>query len=128
LRETFDLLERGADAVLAPAPDGGVSLLALAPEDLDLLRPIIPKRRDVFDRLLEKLGERGRRVRVVALLPDVDGRRGLRSILRSLPAPLRATARRALSPGFSSREEPRLFFRLSERTSSTGLRAPPAAA
>ena len=37
LEDAFTALEWGGDAVLAPAPDGGVSLLALGSADLDLL-------------------------------------------------------------------------------------------
>src|SRR5204863_88494 len=73
LAKAFDLLEKGADAVLAPAPDGGVSLVALPAADLDLLRGLAPRRFDVFSRLSKSLRARGRLVRVVAPAPDVDG-------------------------------------------------------
>ncbi|MGH9317829.1 MAG: DUF2064 domain-containing protein [Thermoanaerobaculia bacterium] len=82
LRAAFDELERGADSVLAPAPDGGVSLIGLRPTDLDLLRGIGQRRRDVFDCLSRRLAERGRRIALVGCVPDVDDRRALRLLLR----------------------------------------------
>jgi len=128
LAAAFDLLEEGADAVLAPAPDGGVSLVALPAEDMDLLRRIAPRRFDVFFRLSESLRARGRRVRLVAAAPDVDGRRQLGRLLRTLPASLRETARQALSPLRCRFREPHLLSLLPERTRPSGLRAPPTAA
>jgi len=128
LAAAFGLLEAGADAVLAPSPDGGVSLVALPAEDLDLLRRIAPRRVDVFFRLSEDLRARGRRVRLVAAAPDVDGRRQLGRLLRTLPAWLRETARQALSPLRCQFREPHLLSLLPERTRPSGLRAPPAAA
>lgn len=128
LAAAFGLLEAGADAVLAPSPDGGVSLVALPAEDLDLLRRIAPRRFDVFFRLSENLRARGRRVRLVAAAPDVDGRRHLGRLLRTLPAWLRETARQALSPLRCQFREPHLLALLPQRTRPTGLRAPPAAA
>jgi glycosyltransferase A (GT-A) superfamily protein (DUF2064 family) len=101
LARAFGLLEEGADAVLAPSPDGGVSLVALPAEDLDLLRRIAPRRFDVFFLLSESLRARGRRVRLVAAAPDVDGRRQLGRLLRTPPfsSPgLKALAREALDP------------------------------
>jgi len=128
LEEAFELLERGADAVLAPAPDGGVSLVALPAEDLDLLGRIAPRRADVFSRLSKGLRGRRRRVRVVAAAPDVDGRRQLGRLLRTLPAWLRETARQALSLPYARFRKPYLLSLLPQRTRPTGLRAPPAAA
>jgi glycosyltransferase A (GT-A) superfamily protein (DUF2064 family) len=128
LREAFELLERGGDAVLAPAPDGGVSLVGLLAEDVDLLGRIAPRRADVFSRLSESLLARGRRVCLVAAAPDVDSRRQLGRLLRSLPAWLRETARQALSPPRSRFREPHLLSLLPQRTCPSGLRAPPAAA
>jgi glycosyltransferase A (GT-A) superfamily protein (DUF2064 family) len=128
LRDAFEHLDRDAEAVLAAAPDGGVSLLAFAAEDLDLLRWIAPRRRDVFVRLCERLRARGRRVAFVASVPDVDGRRRLRSLLAWLPLPLRQAARRALLAARCAFTEPRPLSLLSGPTSPTGLRAPPAAA
>ncbi len=128
LREAFDRLGQGADAVLAPAADGGVSLVALAAEDADLLREVAPRRRDVFTGLSARLARRGRRVAVVLAAGDVDGRRSLRSLMPFLPPALRRAARRILSlsrwrlPGF-------LPVRcLADRSGPPGLRAPPAAA
>jgi len=127
LREAFSALEDGADSVLAPARDGGVSLIALPGGDLDLLGEIAPRRTDVFTRLRSRLAARGRRVEVVSPAADVDGRRQLRSIVRSLPARLRDAARRALSEIPRPAPEPRSLCLLPERTRPSGLRAPPAA-
>lgn len=82
LRSAFEALESGAEAVLAPAGDGGVSLLAVRAEDANLLRAIGRRRRDVFETLRSGLAARGRRVAVVHNLPDVDGRRGIRLLVR----------------------------------------------
>lgn len=79
LAAAFAALESGAAAVLAPAADGGVSLIAL-PRDPDLLRSIGPRRRDLFRRLRRDLSARARRVAVVDVLPDLDGPRGLRPL------------------------------------------------
>lgn len=128
LRSAFEHLDRNAEAVVAPAPDGGVSLLALSTEDLDLLCEIAPRRRDVFARLCERLRARKRCVRFVTAAPDVDGRRGLRSLLRLLPLPLRQAARRALLAARCAFRQPRLLSLLSEPISPTGLRAPPVTA
>jgi glycosyltransferase A (GT-A) superfamily protein (DUF2064 family) len=82
LIEAFEELERGADSVLAPATDGGVSLIGLSLEDLDLLGSIGQRRRDVFVRLRDSLERRGRSVAVVGCLPDVDRRSALRLLPR----------------------------------------------
>jgi glycosyltransferase A (GT-A) superfamily protein (DUF2064 family) len=124
----FGALASGADAVIAPAPDGGVSLIALPTRDLDLLRSIAPRRRDVFARLRDALRARRRQVAVAATASDVDGRRQLRSVLQSLPAFLHAAARRALRRPRRVFPELRFLFDLSDRISPTSLRAPPAAA
>ena len=128
LAAAFDFLDQDAGAVIAPARDGGVSLVALHEEDLDLLGRVAPKRSDVFSRLSKRLLARGRRVEVVAPAPDVDGRRQLRSLLRSLPVSLRYAARLALCPPPSGFREPRSLSLLPERTRPSGLRAPPLAA
>jgi len=128
LAAAFDFLDQDADAVMAPARDGGVSLVALHEDDLDLLGRVAPKRSDVFSRLSKRLLARGRRVEVVAPAPDVDGRRQLRSLLRSLPASLRYAAQLALCPPPSGFREPRSLSLLPERTRPSGLRAPPLAA
>jgi hypothetical protein len=128
LAAAFELLEQDADAVIAPARDGGVSLVALSEDDLDLLGRIAPRQCDVFSRLSAGLLARGRRVEVVAPAPDVDGRRRLRSLLHSLPAPLRDVARLALSPPPGGFREPHSLSLLPERTRPSGLRAPPVAA
>src|ERR1700682_1000794 len=49
-RGAFEALERGANAVLAPAPHGGVSLVGLGAADLDLLKGLAAGRRGVFSR------------------------------------------------------------------------------
>lgn len=128
LAAAFELLEQDADAVIAPARDGGVSLVALSEDDLDLLGRIAPRQCDVFSRLSAGLLARGRRVEVVAPAPDVDGRRRLRSLLRSLPAPLRDVARLALAPPQGGFRETHSLSLLPERTRPSGLRAPPVAA
>jgi uncharacterized protein len=130
LENAFAALEAGADAVLAPAEDGGVSLLALRVLDLDLLRTIAPRRADVFGLLHARLLSRGRAVTLVATTPDVDGRRGLRALLASHHAEgsMRAMARRALSrPEPPAQALPTLPDRLADR-SRVCLRGPPAAA
>jgi hypothetical protein len=98
LRKAFRALEQGADAVLAPAPDGGVSLVALRPEDLDLLGGLAIRRRDVFATLRSRLSSRRRRVRVLGSAPDLDGRRGLRTLRRSGAHSLESLARLAARP------------------------------
>lgn len=80
LARAFELLDAGADVVLAPSPDGGVSLLSIPAADADLLSTIGRRRRDVFRRLQAGLLSRGRAVAVVEELGDVDGRRSARRI------------------------------------------------
>jgi glycosyltransferase A (GT-A) superfamily protein (DUF2064 family) len=128
LREAFAAIEGGAVAALAPAPDGGVSLIALTEEDLELLGEIVPGRADVFARLVRGLRERGRRIGVVAAAIDVDGRRELRSLVRFLPPAYRGVARRALSSERVSFAPTRSLSLLPQRTRPSGLRAPPTAA
>jgi len=98
LLEAFSRLESGADAAISPAPDGGVSLLALSSSDLDLLRGIRAKRRTVLRDLLRALSRRGRRVALLRPAADVDGRRSLRALLRrvAISAPLRELIRDVL--------------------------------
>ena len=100
LSEVFRAVEHGADAAVSPAPDGGVSLLALSQADLDLLRGIRERRRTVLVDLLRALGERGRNARIVPPAADVDGRSDLRALLREqkIPASLVPAARCALAP------------------------------
>jgi hypothetical protein len=90
LVRAFELLDAGADAVLAPSPDGGVSLLSIPAADADLLSTIERRRRDVFRRLRAGLLSRGRAVAVVDALGDVDGRRSARRI--ALPSDFREIA------------------------------------
>jgi glycosyltransferase A (GT-A) superfamily protein (DUF2064 family) len=128
LDAAFGALERGADAVLAPALDGGISLVGLRKRDLDLLRGIAPRRRDVCEALGRRLNARGRRVEQVWAAPDVDSRRSLRALLRALgnTESLRFLVRRALvgSPVAST---PRpAFVRPVGFGIAVGLRAPPA--
>jgi glycosyltransferase A (GT-A) superfamily protein (DUF2064 family) len=98
LAAAFELRERAADAVIAPARDGGVSLVSLAEQDLDLLGRFVPRRADVFSRLSEALSLRRRRTAVIAPAGDVDGRRELGRLLRSVtfPAPELQTLARAV--------------------------------
>src|SRR6476661_4137437 len=95
VRQAFEAIETTADAVLSPAPDGGVSLLALGPADLDLLRGVRQRRRTVLREILHGLSRRGRSVAVLAPAADVDGRGSLRTLLRhdGLPARLVPLAR-----------------------------------
>ena len=99
LLAAFEALESGVDAVLAPAADGGVSLIGLPAGDLDLLLSIGQRRRNVFSTLRDALAERGRRIAVLASAPDVDGRKGLRGLLRRMvfPADLRRLGRLLLA-------------------------------
>ena len=101
LAAAFAALESGADAVLSPAPDGGVSLISLRPEDLDLLRSIGPRQKDLAASLHGALEGRGRRTVHVGPLPDVDGRSALRGLLRqgAVPSDLALLARAALREG-----------------------------
>jgi glycosyltransferase A (GT-A) superfamily protein (DUF2064 family) len=100
LAAAFELRERAADAVIAPARDGGVSLVSLTEEDLDLLGRFVPRGTDVFFRLARALSFRRRRTAVVAPAGDVDGRREVGRLLRmaTFPVPeLRALARAVLA-------------------------------
>ncbi|HEY3202212.1 MAG TPA: DUF2064 domain-containing protein [Thermoanaerobaculia bacterium] len=126
----FRALEGGNDAVLAPAPDGGVSLIGLAPGDLDLLRPIVPRRDDVFATLHARLRARHRRVEIAPVTPDFDGRRGLRSLLPALAKSeaLLVLARRALERhGFDTAPD-RIWRPCLAVHGPIALRGPPAAA
>ena len=130
LEDAFAARESGADAVLAPAPDGGVSLLALRADDLDLLRTIEPRRADVFVLLRARLLSRRRRVCLVEEAPDVDGRRDLRAFLSSDfdMGRVRTMARHALSrPDPNVRELALSPLRIADRT-PISLRGPPASA
>ncbi len=100
LSEAFRAVEEGADAAVSPAPDGGVSVLALSRADLDLLRGIRERRRTVLADLLRALGRRGRRVQIVPPAADLDGPAALRALLREekIPVSLIPIARRALAP------------------------------
>lgn len=83
LAGAFEALEEGADAVIAPAEDGGISLVGLCRRDLDLLGAIAPRRRNVFAALRAALEGRRRTVVLLEMVADVDRRRDLRSLLRS---------------------------------------------
>jgi hypothetical protein len=78
----FESLENGLEAVLVPASDGGLSLIALPVQDADLLEGIGRRRRNAFSVLRDALLSRGRRVSILAAAPDLDGRTGLRGLLR----------------------------------------------
>ena len=129
LRQAFDALDRGADAILAPADDGGVSLLAIPAADLDLLETLAPRQRRVAERLRRRLSARGREVEIVAAASDVDGRRGLRFLSRDrrLASALRSLALQILAVRirpFSA--DPAARWRA--LSGPLGLRAPPSAA
>jgi len=130
LLEAFEGLEGGAEASVSPAPDGGVSLVALAPADVDLLRRMRPRVRTVLRDLLFALAARGRSVRVVPPIPDVDGRTGLRSLLRSadLPASLLVIAWSALLRPSVSEPTPPPDATLRVLHGPPVLRGPPPAA
>lgn len=83
LAAAFELREGSADAVLAPARDGGVSLVSLREEDLDLLGRFVPRDAALFRNLRRSLDLRSRRVAIVGAAGDVDGRRELRRLLRT---------------------------------------------
>lgn len=127
----FELRESTADAVVSPARDGGVSLVSLREEDLDLLGRFVPRSSDVFSRLSRALALRRRRIAVVAPADDVDGRRGLGRLLRTTAFPsseLEALARAALA---ESRWVPGLFILRPAPVSNLDLdasRGPPLAA
>lgn len=131
LAAAFELRERAADAVIAPAPDGGVSLVSLTHEDLDLLGRFVPRGTDVFSRLTGALLLRRRRTAVVEPAGDVDGRRELGRLLRTatFPAPeLEALARAVLA---ADRWSPGLFTPLPATPPAVGpqvSRGPPPAA
>jgi glycosyltransferase A (GT-A) superfamily protein (DUF2064 family) len=128
LREAFEALEGGADAVIAPAGDGGVSLLALPNGDADLVSGWEPRQRQVARRLTLELSSRGRRVVLLAAACDVDSRRGLRGLLRDrlLTAILRTLVLRILRMRtLGRRDVPAARCRALSYPS--GLRAPPAA-
>ena len=127
LGAAFGALASGADAALAPAPDGGISIVAL-PRDADLLRSIGRRRRDVFRSLWSRLRSRKRAVAVVAPVADLDGPRALRNVdvtgsLRSLVRRLR---RACVLP--IPRESPAPFSRPAPTRSSAIFRGPPLAA
>jgi glycosyltransferase A (GT-A) superfamily protein (DUF2064 family) len=130
LEEAFIALERGADAALAPSPDGGVSLVGLHPDDLDLLGGISCGDRDVFATLHRRLSDRGRRVAVVSDLPDVDGRRGMRLLVRdrACRADLAHLARRLLASRRFARPSSPARVLCPHGPDLPGLRAPPPAA
>ncbi len=100
LARAFELRESGTDAVVAPARDGGVSLVSLGDRDLDLLGRFAPRRSDVFSGLARALAERRRHTAVLAQAADVDGRRELARVLRTTPSltpELKALARSVLA-------------------------------
>lgn len=127
LQEAFAVLEAGAQAAVAPSPDGGVSLLALWPEDFDLLRGIREKRRTILRDLLRALSKRERRVAVLHASADVDGRRSLRALLRrvTVPAPVFTLFRLLLRSAPEPSELPDAPRRPRALANPSGLRAPP---
>jgi len=127
LSEAFAALEGGAQAVVGPAPDGGVSLLALRPEDVDLLRAIGPRQRQVAERLRRSLQDRGRLLVCVGFTPDIDGFSSLAAFERSLgPSATRALVRRILNAAVTQAVPPPNRGPCVLLVSSTTPRAPPA--
>ncbi len=126
LGEAFAALERGADAVIAPAADGGVSLVALRYADAKLLATLAPRQRCVALQLRRALAARGRRLVFVHCVPDVDGRRSLGAFFRHLGTALRALARRLLDSRLRFEPQSVLSPALLSLPPS-GLRAPPTA-
>ncbi|MEP6767993.1 MAG: hypothetical protein ABJC61_04950, partial [Acidobacteriota bacterium] len=123
----FEALDRGAGAVLAPSPDGGVSLIAVGAEDLDLLGGLTAGSAAVFSILAGALEGRGRPVELVDIAPDVDGRRDLRRLIRSgLLLLSRSLALRALAIPSTPRAGHRPAPRTLRLAGPSGLRAPPA--
>lgn len=105
LEAAFEHREHASDAAVSAAPDGGVSLVSLRDEDLDLLGRFVPGRSDVFARLARALVLRGRRIALVAPAGDVDGRRKLGRLLRARAfgsSELEALARVALAESRSA--------------------------
>ena len=128
LREAFEALESGADAVLSPAADGGISLLGLPERDAELLARLAPRERRVAESLRARLERRGRRVALVASASDIDGPRSLASMLSSIPAgALRSLARVALRAERRPPPDSRCP-RCAEPHGIPSLRAPPSAA
>ena len=128
LRNAFEALERGDAAVVAPSSDGGVSLLGLRRDDLDLLRGMPLRSREVFGTLCAALAARGGRVCVLRRADDVDGRRALRALLRRETClATRVLLRGALAPLPEIPTAP-AAPRASGHPTLPGLRAPPLAA
>ena len=129
LDRAFEAFEGGADAVLAPAPDGGISLLSVPYADLDLLGAIEVGSRSAFEELYGALEARGRAIALLDLTPDVDGRRDQRRLVRrAIDLPV-SIVRRALAPTWApARDCPPRVPRDLRIAGPSGLRAPPAAA
>ena len=130
LAAAFEALEAGADAVLAPAGDGGISLIGLLASDLDLVARIDRRRRNVFTTLRDSLERRGRRIAVLGSVPDIDGRTALRGLVRGevSSAEILRLGRRVLAAAHIA--SPRRLASFFERAASPlpGLRGPPRAA
>jgi len=130
LAAAFEALEAGADAVLAPADDGGLSLIGLPVSDLDLVARIDRRRRNLFATLRDSLERRGRRIAVLGSVPDIDGRTALRGLLRREVSSVEILrlGRRVLAAAHVAL--PRRLASFFERAASAlpGLRGPPRAA
>jgi glycosyltransferase A (GT-A) superfamily protein (DUF2064 family) len=127
LDRAFRLLENGADAVVAPARDGGFSLVALRRDDIDLLARVAPRQPDACDRLCRSLLARGRTISRIDPAPDVDGRRDVRAILRdaTLGGDVRAAALRVLGAPVDLLPSPPGWLPPAPAAYRPGLRAPP---
>jgi glycosyltransferase A (GT-A) superfamily protein (DUF2064 family) len=130
LAAAFAALEHGAAAVLAPAQDGGISLLGLEAEDLDLLRSIAPRQRSAFRILHARLLSRCRRVEVIDPIRDIDDRASLRRLLAGLTpgSTLFVLTRTALSGAPLASPLDSVLAPSSLRIGPAAVRGPPAAA
>ncbi len=128
-RQAFEALERGADAALSPATDGGVSLIGVSAKDVDLLAALSVGQSHAFATLSSLLTSRCRSIAVVSPAFDVDGRIALRRLLQGAPfSVFRSLARRALHAEPRPSFAPPPFVRPSLLAAPSGLRAPPPAA
>jgi glycosyltransferase A (GT-A) superfamily protein (DUF2064 family) len=123
LDDVFAKLESGAaDAVIAPATDGGVNLIALTSDASDLLSTMRPRQRDAAQRCRDFFGAR---LLVLEASGDLDGSADLARALRD-PAwsQLRSILRNALATSWRSH----VVFAVSDPFSHpSSSRAPPIA-
>jgi uncharacterized protein len=86
VERAFDLLERGADAVLGPAEDGGYYLIALRAGAVSrrLFADIAWSTGRVFPATLERIAELGLRLELLPLASDVDTPDDLRRLAAAM--------------------------------------------